>query len=305
MEKVFCDIAGFPSVIKSDQAPEFVSEVMEKLNEMLNVSHITGSSYHPQSRAHVESMHKTLKHLMLGLVREYPDTWLDKIAFAVFSLRITPMKVLGGRSPYEVVTGLVPRLPRSLMLDGDVEEITPDTYAEGLLVHLRDTYRSLTRMQQEVFEKDELDIPGRNSSELVVGDLVLVKRDKRHMEESDGPRKFAPKTYPHPYRIRKKIGHNAFVLEDVTVPGAQVPFNNPQNATNLVRVDMPEVDVTASVGKHIEVFDNETSSWVPWLVMKVVVDGRVQLRSVRDVSVVKWVELEKHRYRWVTEHVAS
>ena len=68
---------------------------------------------------------------------------------------------------------------------------------------------------------------------------------------------------------------------------------------------MPEIGIKSSLGKKLEVFDDETGAWVPWIVRKLVLDGRVQLQSVRDESVVRWVELEKYRYRWISEHVRA
>ena len=60
----FLNMAMFPTVMRSDNASEFVGEVSKELNRLLGVSHITGSSYHPQSQGMVESMHRTLNTLM-------------------------------------------------------------------------------------------------------------------------------------------------------------------------------------------------------------------------------------------------
>ena len=91
-------------------------------------------------------------------------------------------------------------------------------------------------------------------------------------------------------------------MEDLTHPERGPPFSNPQNASNLIKLDMLEIDTRSSLGKCVEIFDDETATWVPWRIRKIVVDGRVQLESVRDPSLVKWTSLEQTRYRWVTEH---
>ena len=64
MEKVFLNMAGFPVVLRSDNAKEFVGEVSAELNKLLGIRHVTGSAYHPQSQGMVESMHKTLNLLV-------------------------------------------------------------------------------------------------------------------------------------------------------------------------------------------------------------------------------------------------
>ena len=63
----------FPTVLRSDNAGEFVGEVMQQLNKMLNIRHITSSTYHPQSQGMVESMHKTLNQYVRGIVQGFPD----------------------------------------------------------------------------------------------------------------------------------------------------------------------------------------------------------------------------------------
>ena len=51
-------------MLRSDNAAEFVGKVLKSLNDMLEIKHITGSAYHPQSQGQVESMHKTLNQLV-------------------------------------------------------------------------------------------------------------------------------------------------------------------------------------------------------------------------------------------------
>jgi transposase InsO family protein len=73
MVKVMLGMAMFPVVWRSDNAKEFVSEVVAEMNKMLEIRHVTGSAYHPQSQGMVESMHKTINHLVRGLVDDHPD----------------------------------------------------------------------------------------------------------------------------------------------------------------------------------------------------------------------------------------
>ncbi len=109
--KVFLDFAGFPAVLRSDNAPEFVGEIVTAMNKALEIKQVTGSAYHPQSQGMIERLHQTLNKVIRGLVHDHPEDWESMIPYAQFLLRTTPMKVLGGRSPYEVVTGIKPGMP--------------------------------------------------------------------------------------------------------------------------------------------------------------------------------------------------
>ncbi len=70
------------------------------------------------------------------------------------------MSVLGGRSPYEVVTGMVPRLPRAPTTDGPIEDMSVDTYSGRLVAHMRNVHQSLIRIQEAALDRDEAVVPG-------------------------------------------------------------------------------------------------------------------------------------------------
>ena len=55
---LFCEMGIFPVVLRSDNAAVFVAEIVKCLNKELEIKHLTGSSYHPQSQGAVESMHR-------------------------------------------------------------------------------------------------------------------------------------------------------------------------------------------------------------------------------------------------------
>ena len=50
METVFLGMALFPTVLRSDNAKEFTGAVIQYMNAALDIKHILGSTYHPQSQ---------------------------------------------------------------------------------------------------------------------------------------------------------------------------------------------------------------------------------------------------------------
>ena len=83
---IFCDMGSFPTVLRSDNAAEFVGKVLKSLNDMLEIKHITGSAYHPQSQGQVESMHKTLNQLVRAVVDGHPEDWDNALMYAQLML---------------------------------------------------------------------------------------------------------------------------------------------------------------------------------------------------------------------------
>ena len=59
LERVLLNLAMFPTVLRSDNDPDFTSNVVVCLNRMLNIKHVFGSVYHPQSQGQVENLHRT------------------------------------------------------------------------------------------------------------------------------------------------------------------------------------------------------------------------------------------------------
>ena len=99
MVKVMWGMAMFPVVWRSDNAKDFVAEFVAEMNKMLEIKHVTGAAYHRQSQGMVESMHKTVNHVVRGLVEGLTNDWERRIPFCESILRLVPLASLGGRSP--------------------------------------------------------------------------------------------------------------------------------------------------------------------------------------------------------------
>ena len=295
--KVLIDLAMFPCVLRSDNAQEFVGEVVAEMNKVLEIRHITGSAYHPQSQGMVESMHKTMNHLVRGLVQEHPEDWENVLPYAQCILRITPLKALGGRSPYEVVTGLRPKLPRLFEPGQAVQEISVNDYSKRLLEYFRFAHADVQRAQLAAVESAEGESVGRLNAELNVGDLVVVRREPT--ASRTGPLRFQQRAYPEVYRVSKKLGRHTFNVCSLTDPDGGVPFSLPLNAERLVKVDMPEFALAPSQARRLEMLDAETDEWVAYDVERFARDGRVKLRCVNAPDNCQWVDLSRTRYRWL------
>jgi len=133
--------------------------------------------------------------------------------YAQLMLRCAPMACLGGRSPYEVVTGLKPRFPRSIIGAIPVEEQTIAKYVKDLVESLKEVHSSVQRATLASIERDESTMAGHLSSELTVGDAVLVRREAT--AERKGPTRFQSRVYDGIYVISKKISPSTFVVEDL------------------------------------------------------------------------------------------
>ena len=75
LERVFLDLGMFPTVLRTDRAKEFTGNLIAYINSQLEIRHVLGSSYHPQSQGIVERLHRTMKMVCTGLLENFGDGW--------------------------------------------------------------------------------------------------------------------------------------------------------------------------------------------------------------------------------------
>jgi hypothetical protein len=234
---------------------------------------------------------------MRGLVADHPEDWEERLPFVECILRMVPLKALGGRSPFEVVTGLRPRLPAALNSAIPVGHVSISEYVGKLRDYFRESHSEIQRVQQAAVEDREEDVTGYLSKELEVGDIVLVRREATAGRK--GPLRFQSRTYPQLYRIRKKSDKLTFKVESVVSSSAPVPFTQPLHASRLVKIDLPLVDLEPRQLRHVEVYERDADAWRLMRVDRFAVDGRVWLVPVGRGGRAAWVDLSRERYRWV------
>ena len=95
-------------------------------------------------------MHRTMKFVGKTLCETDGTNWPNLVPYAQCVLRIIPMKVFGRQSPYEVVTGMRPKLPSSMLVRHAVQDMTVDEHAESLMEYLRDMNLRLRAQMQDL-----------------------------------------------------------------------------------------------------------------------------------------------------------
>ena len=112
---------------------------------------------------------------------------------------MVPLASLGGHSPYEVVTGLKPRMPAALTPGHPVQYLDVNEYVGRLQQYFQETYAEIQAIQCERAGAPEPRGEGRVSAELKKGDIVLVKREPTVARA--GPLRFQERVYPDLYRV--------------------------------------------------------------------------------------------------------
>ena len=150
-------------------------------------------------------MHRTLNSILRRLIEDNPVEWESMLPYVECILRSTPLESLGGRSPYQVVTGLVPKMPRAVLQQHGTIPVGIDEYMSRVSKYLKDTYRSVKKTVSANQERKDIAAQddGTVGMELNVGDVVMRRIDQ--IDKRAGPRRFQPRVKKVMYVVKAKI----------------------------------------------------------------------------------------------------
>ena len=176
----FFSVFGFPRRLMSDQASEFTGQVISELCDLLGVTKIRTSPYHPQTNGAVERVHQTLRRMIAKMDPEKRAKWPSHLGPILIAYNAT-RSLITGYSPYFLMFRHRPRLPVDLLfltVRRDENTRTTDEYVTSLydklklaLVLARDTAILQAQRQKQHYERKA------GAVELHPGDKVLVKLD--------------------------------------------------------------------------------------------------------------------------------
>ena len=164
----------------SDQAPEFTGQVISELCDLLGVTKIRTSPYHPQTNGAIERVHQTLRRMIAKMDPEKRAKWPSHLGPILITYNAT-RSLITGYLPYFLMFGHRPRLPVDLLFPTvrqDENSRTTDEYVTSLydklksaLALVRDTTILEAQRQKRHYGHKARPV------ELHPGDKVLVKLD--------------------------------------------------------------------------------------------------------------------------------
>ena len=159
---------GVPRFIHSDQAPEFMSELMTELHELLEIQRTRTCPYRPQSDGLVERLNRTLIDMLSKFCNENLNDWDNHLPYLISAYRATRNESTQC-SPNLLMLGREITFPVDLVYPDERERDyqCPVSYVEWV-----------RRAMRENFEKAREHL-GR-----------AAERQKRNYDERAEPRKF-------------------------------------------------------------------------------------------------------------------
>lgn len=177
LEHVLCKY-NFPSRLISDNATNFVSQVIKELCQLLTIKKIFATPYHPQSNI-VERAHRTLNSFLRAFANKDRDNWHKLLKFATFAYNNT-IHSTTKYTPHELAHGFKIKIPKHLTKPkiiynyDNFADITRDNISKALELAKNELY------QKKIENKKHYD-KNINTINLTNNDYILVKNfTKKH-----------------------------------------------------------------------------------------------------------------------------
>ena len=201
---------GIPEEILTDQGSNFMSVLLQEIYQLLGISRIQTSPYHPQTNGLVERFNGTLKLTMKKFTSKNKKDWDEYLPYLLFAYREAPQESTGF-SPFELLYGRWVRGPldvlREVWTEEEPEKTTEITHLVQMREHLEEmstlVRANLAGAQQR--QKKSYDEKVKVQS-LEVGDEVLVllptKQNKLQLQWS-GPYQVTRRVTTIDYEVKR------------------------------------------------------------------------------------------------------
>ena len=109
-----------PVDITTDQGRQFTSSLWTELNQLLGISSLRTTAYHPQCNGMVERVHRVVKERLCA--RSTSPHWMGHLPLVLLGIR-TSVRADSGLCPAELVFGVTLRLPGEFVAAPDLPPV--------------------------------------------------------------------------------------------------------------------------------------------------------------------------------------
>ena len=169
---------GLPREILTDQGTVFTSSLMCQLWQLLQITRVKTSPYHPQTDGMLERWHATLKG-MLRKTRDLGKEWDDLLSYCLFVYRSAP-HTNTGIAPFELLFGRNKRGPLEVLKSGWMGgEIAEKSIVGWVAVLKKKLQATAARVEQKELEAKARMKKSYNKQATLIsfkpGDMVLMR----------------------------------------------------------------------------------------------------------------------------------
>ncbi|KZS19675.1 Uncharacterized protein APZ42_013835 [Daphnia magna] len=198
---------GTPQCLISNQGTAFTSKLFSDWTSRWNIDHVFSTAEHPETNGPVERVNRILTLAFCAFVNTTHDNWdlhLSAAAFAINTARQTTTEI----TPFELVHGRLPVLLIENMFPCPDKEKESHSQFLTRIANLRmAAWVRILRKQRRA--KEHVDRRRKVDTELLLGDLVLVRRK---LHKKNLTKKLLPK-FIGPFQVVKKVCPTTYLVE--------------------------------------------------------------------------------------------
>jgi hypothetical protein len=212
---------GLPTTIVSDRDVKFMSYFWKTLWHLVGTKLKFSAAYHPQTDGQTEVVNRSLGNLLRCLVGDHARTWDSILPIAQFAYNNSVNRTIG-MSPFEVVHGYKARKPLDLLPMSP--HVRMSESAEAFARHVHDLHKDISNRIHSSNTRYKVQADSRRRHlEFAVGDYVMIRiRPERF---PSGTVKKLQARSAGPFKVLKRIGSNAYVIELPSDYGISSTFN--------------------------------------------------------------------------------
>uniref|UniRef100_A0A2N9IC59 Reverse transcriptase n=1 Tax=Fagus sylvatica TaxID=28930 RepID=A0A2N9IC59_FAGSY len=212
---------GLPKTIVSDRDVKFMSYFWKTLWHLVGTKLKFSAAYHPQTDGQTEVVNRSLGNLLRCLVGDHARTWDSILPIAQFAYNNSVNRTIG-MSPFEVVHGYKARKPLDLLPMSP--HVRMSESAEAFARHVHDLHKDISNRIHSSKTRYKVQADSRRRHlEFAVGDYVMIRiRPERF---PSGTVKKLQARSAGPFKVLKRIGSNAYVIELPSDYGISSTFN--------------------------------------------------------------------------------
>ena len=205
-DRVICR-HGCPSYLITDNAPEYTSEVIRKLGELLNIEKPNILPYRPQANSFSERLNRSILSLLRTMTDPQRAEWCRSVAAIQGAINGTHHSALGD-TPDFILMGRDKRLPYDLLCNDKLVPQYSSSTPESIVRDMQRAWRAARGALATTADKAiRLQNCKRTRKHIATGDLVfheIIKAGVIHQ-------KLAPK-FEGPFRVMRTKQNQAFCL---------------------------------------------------------------------------------------------
>ena len=301
---VMCDLAGYPSVLSTDNDKAFTGEIINCLVGIFGVDHVLGTAYHPMAQSPVERPHREFNSICRSFMERMED-WDLMVPIFVWTIRTTTKLFNGYYTPYECVTGLKPRSPIDALVSTDavVKQVTKSDYVKELVRYLKEVHSYVDEQHQREREKRErAKLRELGEGEIVrQGDYVLLKVNHH---ESGVSARFQHKNHEEIFQIKEIVGSSledakAYILQNLA-GSTDIGHLQPVAREHLTPVEITPLLQTSGDARTRLLIDVTGHGTEEASIVSLFLDGKVLIQT-KENSEQHIVDLTEFDYQWLAD----